>query len=719
MSYGASREEWQHFNLFLGLTEDLLPVVSNPDAEISPDSKMKDKGKTPSRYNKAGKVAGIFEWTSYKATLKNILEWQENIDYGICIQTRNTRAIDIDIPDAEKSVEVVEFIKSIGYDFPLRRRSNSGKCLLAFIVKGELPKTVLKTEAGMIEFLANGQQFIAAGEHPSGVRYEWEGGLPSTLPEITVDQYQSLIKTVSEKFGIGDLVIGSLRKPKSKDVVLDDDMLLFLKDKGIIKGRGKDGSAYIDCPFKSEHTGDSGITATVYFPRGGRGYQKGHFKCLHAHCAGRTDDDFETALGYKENDFAVVVSSQSGTGEDLVSPPDLPPFQRNKMGAIFATVINVTMAVGRPDFCGWHVAYDEFKGEVVFSECGEKTKTWRPFHDTDYMNLRLTLERKDFQPVSKDMIRDAMYYVANENRIDTAIQWLSSLVWDGKPRVGNFMANYMKAEDNAYAMVVSLYTWTALAGRVMSPAVKADMLPIWEGDQGMGKSMAVAAIAPDPMYFTEISFMESEDKITRKIKGVVVAEISELRGLQTRDAETIKAFITRTHEKWVPKYVEAATTYPRRLLFIGTTNQTEILADETGNRRWLPIHVGHNNNIDVDGIKFDRDQLWAEGKELFKEHGVMWRGVQELASPEHEKYKFVDNWEDKISDWLDTIGVDGVHPKDKELRLSDILSEAIGMEIKHVKRTDQMRAAKVMKSLGWKVVVTRDKNKIIRKYVKD
>jgi len=30
--WGAFPEDWTHFDLALGLTEDLLPVVSNPDA---------------------------------------------------------------------------------------------------------------------------------------------------------------------------------------------------------------------------------------------------------------------------------------------------------------------------------------------------------------------------------------------------------------------------------------------------------------------------------------------------------------------------------------------------------------------------------------------------------------------------------------------------------------------------------------------------------------
>ncbi len=84
------------------------------------------------------------------------------------------------------------------------------------------------------------------------------------------------------------------------------------------------------------------------------------------------------------------------------------------------------------------------------------------------------------------------------------------------------------------------------------------------------------------------------------MRGRLVAEIGELRGLNTKELESIKAFVTRTHENWIPKYREFATQFPRRLVFVGTTNEDEFLADKTGNRRWLPVEV---SKVDVKAIK--------------------------------------------------------------------------------------------------------------------
>ena len=84
--WGATPEEWNHFAC-LGLTADLLPVVSNPHAKVSTKSKMKSLGKTPSRYYGA-LVGGFAEWTQHQTTTQELSAWAKEPDYGICLQTR-------------------------------------------------------------------------------------------------------------------------------------------------------------------------------------------------------------------------------------------------------------------------------------------------------------------------------------------------------------------------------------------------------------------------------------------------------------------------------------------------------------------------------------------------------------------------------------------------------------------------------------------------------
>jgi hypothetical protein len=173
--WGAFPSEWVHFDWGLDLTADMLPVVSNPNAKISPGSSLRALGKTPSIYNAEGLVVGIRKWTQRVTTSEEILKWEKVPDYGICIQTRRLRAIDIDVDDPERAQEIAAYLeKNMGVKTWRRWRENSGRLLLAFMCPGTFSKRVMKIKGGgQVEFLADGQQFVAAGTHPSGARYKW------------------------------------------------------------------------------------------------------------------------------------------------------------------------------------------------------------------------------------------------------------------------------------------------------------------------------------------------------------------------------------------------------------------------------------------------------------------------------------------------------------------------------------------------------------------
>jgi virulence-associated protein E len=387
----------------------------------------------------------------------------------------------------------------------------------------------------------------------------------------------------------------------------------------------------------------------------------------------------------------------------VVNPPAIgepPRFIGDENGRIKAAIENVVAAVGHPPSCGFEIRFDTFRGEVMIRPQGREG--WRPIGDADHVMLRMCLPRIGFSPVGKETMRDAITMVASYREFDTAIQWLKNLPeWDGVERVATFLPRYFWAADTSYARAVSLYLWTAMAARILDPGCKIDMVPVLVGAQGCGKSSGVMALVPDPMLFAEIALNDRDADLSRKIRGKLVIELGELRGLKTRDAESIKSFITSQHERWTPKYKEYETNYPRRCIFIGTTNDDEFLGDPTGERRWLPVRVV--GKVDVTAIKADRDQLWAEAQALFAVEGVAWRDAEELARPEFAAFKEHDPWEDSIHQWLHTEDLGGSKPIDrKPLRTSDIMRGAASPNWSGPpERRDALRVGRIMRSWGF------------------
>ncbi|HAF5679601.1 TPA: ATPase [Salmonella enterica] len=419
----------------------------------------------------------------------------------------------------------------------------------------------------------------------------------------------------------------------------------------------------------------------------------------------------------QRDSVASVDDLEDLTSTEIAGPLPLPPFDRDNRGRIEAEILNAVMAVARPDFIGVDIRFDQFRDEIMLAPAG--SGQWRAFTDADYVELRMTMAKRGFKPVGRELIRDAVLQVSSVQPFDSAITWLEGLEWDGVPRIEVFYHTHFGTANTEYTRAVSLYMWTAMAGRVLKPGIKADMVPILVGPQGCGKSSGVEALSPDPMFFTEISFAEKDDDLARKMRGRLLAEIGELRGLNTKELESIKAFVTRTHENWIPKYREFATQFPRRLVFIGTTNEDEFLADKTGNRRWLPVEV---SGVDVQAIKRDLLLLWAEARETFKRlGGVQFRDAERLGASVHEKYTIKDAWLETVEKWLDTPDMLTEEiPRTREFLLpSDVLRDAIGLNPSHIGKREEMRIGNVLQNCGYLRERRTVKGKQIRVWVKN
>ncbi|MGL9719951.1 VapE domain-containing protein [Symbiopectobacterium sp.] len=410
---------------------------------------------------------------------------------------------------------------------------------------------------------------------------------------------------------------------------------------------------------------------------------------------------------------ASVEDFEDLTSTEVAEPAPLPPFRRDNKGAIEAIIDNVALALLRPTFMGVEIRYDIFRDAIMLAPKG--TNGWRAFGDEDYSELRVILSRRSFKEVNKELMRDAVFMVAKRQPFDSATTWLNGLEWDGVPRIEYFYHTHFGTADTPYTRAVSMYMWTALAGRVLEPGIKADMVPILVGAQGLRKSAGIAALSPDPEFFADISFADKDDDLARKMRGCLVAEISELRGLNTKDLESIKAWVTRTHDKWVPKFREFTTTFARRGIPLGSSNEDEFLADKTGNRRWLPVDVVEM--VDTDAIARNRELLWAEARETFKHlGGIQFCEAERLGASVHEQYTIKDAWLETVEKWLDTpdLMTNDIPRNCEFLRTSDVLRDAIGLNPSHIGKREEMRISNVLQNCGYKRVQRRVDGKVLK-----
>lgn len=444
----------------------------------------------------------------------------------------------------------------------------------------------------------------------------------------------------------------------------------------------------------------------------------GTFDAWTAHVVLDHADDFEKAEreagssralaavdGFDEGEVTPIPVRIEGSERPVEPPVDghkpFPAFERDqKTGKIKPIVNNLVAALRRADIVGQCLGFDNFRSEIMLSTPGKKD--WRPFKDSDYLWIRSTLEKggNGFLPISKELVREAVLAISEENEFDSAIDWIKSLQHDGTKRCETFLIDYFGLEDTPYHRASSAYLWTALAGRVLVPGCQADMSLILVGGQGARKTSAVKAMVPDFDFFVSINLDKDEDDLARKMRGKLIGEIAELRGLMTKDLEGIKDWLTRTHEEWTPKYREFVTKFARRLVFIGTGNNPEFLSDPTGHRRFLPVTVG--DKIDVEGIRAVHEQCWAEAAAIWANGGIQWQKAEELAKLEHDDYRVMDDWENPIRLYLaeDLFG-DGEGEQKPVVTTTEVLIGALNYDLRSIGRKESSRAASVLKSLGY------------------
>lgn len=472
-----------------------------------------------------------------------------------------------------------------------------------------------------------------------------------------------------------------------------DDVARWLADNWTVHNCDAKGNVHIVCPFEADHGSAGGETSTTYMPSG-NGYDQGHFKCLHGHCEHRTDADFLDAMGYQPvapEEFPLVLPDPF----DSCTP--LPGFVRDNKGRIEATYTNATAATWSPQAIGIDIRFDLFRDAILYREPG--SLGWEVFSDEDYHEVALRLEALGFKTPGMPLVKSAVNHRARKNPIDTAMMWGDSLVWDGVPRIETFLVKFFDMEDRPYHRAVALYAWTAMAGRIFSPGCQADMVPILAGGQGARKSSAIAAMVPDD-HHRLMSLSDDEDKLARMMRGALVVELPELAGLKTKAIEGIKAWITKRREEWVPKFKEFTSRMGRRCLFWGTTNDDELFDDPTGARRWLPVTVGQN--IDVEGIAAVRDQLWAEAIVRWRAEGVAWREAEVLARLEHGAYRVRDSWEEALLLWSTAGGLDGAVPALAGFTTRQALVEGLSFPDRSIQKKDEMRVGKALAHAGFK-----------------
>lgn len=364
---------------------------------------------------------------------------------------------------------------------------------------------------------------------------------------------------------------------------------------------------------------------------------------------------------------------------------------------------NILRILEGVDFLQGAFWLDSFSGAPMFT-MGGKTKQWT---DSDSMLLCVDMQRKlGFATLKHGMVHNSVMVACARNAKHPVRDWLGGLKWDEKPRIENFLRDCMGAEDTAFNRAVSKNFFLCMVARIYEPGCKVDTMMILEGKQGRRKSSALKALVGEWFVECNESLAGNHKDFLAILHGKMIAEIAELDSFSKAEANKIKAIMSTAADRYRPPYGRLPETFPRTSIFVGTTNDHAYLTDPTGGRRFWPVKIGL---IDMEAIKRDRDQLFAEAVVEYRLGKTWWEVPEAEALQNQEERRRVNPWEQLIREYLLC--------KD-EANVNDILENCLKLEIKDMTNQNSHIVINCLKALGWQSKPIRRGKEVYRAWKK-
>lgn len=297
-----------------------------------------------------------------------------------------------------------------------------------------------------------------------------------------------------------------------------------------------------------------------------------------------------------------------------------------------------------PEFAG-RFLFDEMARSPVFD--GAKVE------DAELIEIHRAIQLAGVRRVALETVHEAVRGVSYRFPVHPLRERLTNAQWDGMPRLTDWLATYLGAADSEYHKAVGPMFLIGMVARIFKPGCQANYMLVLEGPQGILKSQACRALA-DPYFSDHLPPLSSDEvRLSAHLRGKWLIEVPELSAFTRADASALKSFITRQEEIFTPKYSRVEVHEPRQCMFIGTTNDDQYLKDDTGGRRFWPIKCGV---IELDKLRQDRDQLFAEAVEYYRQGARWWPDAAFEAKhikPVQDQRLWVDAWVEPIEKFLD------------------------------------------------------------------
>ena len=311
---------------------------------------------------------------------------------------------------------------------------------------------------------------------------------------------------------------------------------------------------------------------------------------------------------------------------------------------------------------------------------------------TDEMLVEMSgwLEKTYGLKVTKTLVHESSMTVAHQKTRNPLKEYLLGLkrASDDDSILEEWLIKGFGVEDTELNRRFSRYSAIQAVARALDPGCKADSVLVLQGEQGVGKSTAIRALAGAEYFSDEFMDLGSKDGIL-KMAYCWIYEMGELDHIRTAKMTKVKSFLSRQVDLIRRPYKMCVEEIPRHCVFFATTNELNFLSDSTGDRRFWVARTLQPSKLDW--VTANRGEIWAQAVKAYRTGG-RWHLTdeeEEARNEATEAFRERDPWEDAITTWVTRESPPG-------FTVAHAVEMAMQKKVANMRRSDTTRVGMIL-----------------------
>lgn len=212
-------------------------------------------------------------------------------------------------------------------------------------------------------------------------------------------------------------------------------------------------------------------------------------------------------------------------------------------------------------------------------------------------------------PINKLEILVRSHLIEQYNPISEYFESLE--VWDGENHIKKLCTYVKTNDDDSFLYHAEKWFTRAVLCAMEKEKINKHCLVLANTIQNSGKSSFLRFFIPYKLqnYLSEDIGLDKDSRI--KLCKNLIINLDELSVLAKADINSLKAYISKTHIKERLPYARKSEYLERLCSFVGSTNKTDFLTDESGSVRWIIFEVIEKINFNY-SKEIDIEKVWSQ-----------------------------------------------------------------------------------------------------------